>query len=217
MTGDETAGVAIEPGLERIVRLGVLWCAVAPAPGADRALDAPLAEAVGAARGGDVADTSAARALYRAIGVDPTKTRPSSEALLRRVRRGGPFPRINALADIANWCSLQTQLPYGLYDAAAIRPPLVLRRGGPGDAYAGIRKDAVRLDGRLALFDALGPFGNPTSDSARTMTRAATRDVLVAVFAPAAVPRERMARVLDMTSARLAEYAGGAETGRWVS
>lgn len=212
-----TGGVIVEPGLERLVRLGALWGAVAPAPGAERTLDAPLAEAVAAARAGDVADTSVARALYRAIGVDPTKTRPSSEALLRRVRRGEPFPRVNAIVDVGNWCSLEAQLPYGLYDAAAIRPPVELRRGGPGDAYAGIRKDAVHLDGRLALFDALGPFGNPSSDSARTMATAATSRVLVVVFAPAAVSRERMDRVLDMTSARLAEYAGGTEAGRWTS
>lgn len=212
-----TGAVIIEPGLERIVRLGVLWGDVAPAAAADRALDAPLAGAVRAARAGDAADTAASRALYRSIGVDPTKTRPSSEALLRRVRRGEPFPRINVLVDVGNWCSLEAQLPYGLYDAAAIRPPVELRRGGQGDSYAGIRKDAVRLDGRLALFDALGPFGNPTSDSARTMATAATAQVMIAVFAPATVTRERMGRVLDMTSARLAEYAGGAEAGRWIS
>jgi len=109
------------------------------------------------------------------------------------------------------------QLPYGLYDAGALEPPLTLRRGGPGDEYAGIRKEVVHLAGRPALFDGRGPFGNPTSDSARTMTGVRTRSVLAVVFAPRMVSRDRMEHVLDMTAARLAEYAEGREHDRWVS
>jgi DNA/RNA-binding domain of Phe-tRNA-synthetase-like protein len=209
--------IAIEPGLDASVRLGILRCDVGRMHERDAALDAPLAAAEAAVRAGDVAGTDAARALYRAFGIDPTKTRPSSEALLRRVRRGEPLPRINTAVDVCNWCSVEVQLPYGLYDADALDPPLSLRRGGPGEAYAGIRKEAVHLEGRLALFDARGPFGNPTSDSARTMTSPRTRAVLAVVFAPPAITRDRMGRVLDMTAARLAEYAEGRETDRWVS
>ena len=119
--------------------------------------------------------------------------------------------------DVCNWCSLDVQLPYGLYDAGALAPPLALRRGGPGDEYAGIRKESVHLSGRPALFDARGPFGNPTSDSARTMTGEGTRAVLAVVFAPRSTPKVRVEEVLDMTTARLAEYAEGRETNRWVS
>jgi DNA/RNA-binding domain of Phe-tRNA-synthetase-like protein len=209
--------VTIEPGLDQVVRLGVLTCGVGPVQERDPLLDAPLAAAAEAARGGDAAGIEAARALYRAFGIDPTRCRPSSEALLRRVSRGEPLPRINTAVDVCNWCSLEVQLPYGLYDAAEVEPPLALRRGGAGDAYAGIRKEVVHLDGRPTLFDARGPFGNPTSDSARTMTTSRTRAVLVVVFAPRAVSSERMAQILDMTAARLAEYAGGGRTDGWVS
>jgi len=209
--------IDIEPALAAVVRLGVLRCAVGRVRERDASLDARLAAAEETVRAGDVAGLEAARALYRAFGIDPTRTRPSSEALLRRVRRGEPLPRVNTAVDVCNWCSLEVQLPYGLYDADAVAPPLALRRGAPGDEYAGIRKDAVHLDGRPALFDARGPFGNPTSDSARTMTAAGTRSVLAVVFAPATVSRERMGEVLDMTAARLAEYAEGREADRWVS
>jgi len=209
--------VDIEPALGAVVRVGVLWCDVGRVAGLDPALDGPLAASAEAVRAGAVAGFEAARALYRAFGIDPTRTRPSSEALLRRVRRGEPLPRINTAVDVCNWCSLEVQLPYGLYDADALEPPVELRRGRPGEEYAGIRKEAVHLDGRLALFDRRGPFGNPTSDSARTMTTSHTRAVLAVVFAPRTVTRERMGQVLDMTAARLAEYAGGRETDRWVS
>jgi len=209
--------VEIELALDAAVRVGVLRCDLSRVQDRDPALDAPLAGGEHAVRAGAVAGIDAARALYRAFGIDPTRTRPSSEALLRRVRRGEALPRINTAVDVCNWCSLEVQLPYGLYDAGALEPPVALRRGGPGDEYAGIRKEAVHLDGRPALFDGRGPFGNPTSDSARTMTTTRTRAVLVVVFAPRTVTRERMGQVLDMTAARLAEYAGGRETDRWVS
>jgi DNA/RNA-binding domain of Phe-tRNA-synthetase-like protein len=209
--------MTIEPVLAGAVRIGAVRCAVARIEGHDGGLDRPLAAAEEAARAGETAGIDAARSLYRVFGLDPTRTRPSSEALLRRVRRGEALPRVNTAVDVCNWCSLEVQLPFGLYDAGLIEPPVELRRGGPGDAYAGIRKDAVHLDGRPALFDARGPFGNPTSDSARTMTTVRTRDVLAVVFAPASVTRDGMTRVLDVTATRLAEYAGGRETGRWVS
>ena len=60
--------------------------------------------------------TAAVRTMYKRVGLDPTKTRPSSEALLRRVRKGDELPRINSLVDVINWCSLESQLPFGLYD-----------------------------------------------------------------------------------------------------
>ena len=112
--------------------------------------------------------------MYKRLGIDPTKTRPSSEALLRRIRKGDALPRINSLVDVVNWCSVESQLPYGIYDADRIDGSAALRVGRAGESYAGIRKDTVHVDGRLTLVDANGPFGNPTSDSARTMVTTAT-------------------------------------------
>ena len=60
-----------------------------------------------AARAGTVGDVARARALYRRFGVDPTRVRPSSEALLRRLKKGDPLPRINSLVDVANAMSVQ--------------------------------------------------------------------------------------------------------------
>jgi DNA/RNA-binding domain of Phe-tRNA-synthetase-like protein len=211
------SGVVIDEALQSLVRLGTLWCRVARCVDHDEALDEPMSAAAHEAREATAADTAVARALYRAIRIDPTRTRPSSEALLRRVRKGDELPRVNTVVDIGNWCSLEFQLPYGVYDAARLTLPVTLRTGKPGEAYAGIRKDEIHLDGRFALFDTTGPFGNPSSDSARTMVTARVREVLVVVYAPSAVGQERMARILDTTSARLCQYAGGAETARWVS
>jgi DNA/RNA-binding domain of Phe-tRNA-synthetase-like protein len=153
--------------------------------------------------------------MYKRLGLDPTKTRPSNEALLRRIRKGGAIPRINAMVDVINWCSVEWQLPYGLYDRARMRGPVTLRIGRDGEEYAGIRKDVVHVAGRLTVADDDGPFGNPTSDSARTMVTTATTAALVVVYAPAETAPSRLGRVLDLTAERLARICGGHEQARW--
>lgn len=143
------------------------------------------------------------RTMYKRVGIDPTKTRPSSEALLRRVRRGDELPQINSLVDIINWCSLETQLPYGLYDLDKIQGDVVLRLGRPGEEYEGIRKAAVHVADRLTLADEVGPFGNPTSDSARTMVTTATIRALVVIFAPVSVSEASVAHAVTLTRGRI--------------
>lgn len=141
---------------------------------------------------GEVPGLAAARDLYRAFRIDPTRTRPSSEALLRRVLQGKPLPRISNAVDLCNLLSLRFLLPLGLYDAARIVPPVALRRGGTAESYAGIRKDAVNVEERPVLADAEGPFGNPTSDSLRTAVTPFTRSLWLVIFAPASYPPERL-------------------------
>jgi DNA/RNA-binding domain of Phe-tRNA-synthetase-like protein len=171
-------------------------------------LDDPLRMA--AARGRSAVEsaevTAAVRTMYKRVGLDPTKTRPSSEALLRRVRRGDELPRINSLVDIVNWCSLESQLPFGLYDLDRVHGNITLRLGQPGEAYAGIRKDTVHVAGRLTLADETGPFGNPTSDSARTMVTPATHRALVVIFSPGALFTGNAEHALTLTKQRIATY-----------
>jgi DNA/RNA-binding domain of Phe-tRNA-synthetase-like protein len=191
-----------------IVRQGWFFRDGVIAVQAEPRLDEPLRRAAAAMRQAtESADvTAAVRTMYKRVGIDPTKTRPSSEALLRRVRRGDELPRINSLVDVVNWCSLESQLPFGLYDADRIHGSVELRLGRPGEEYAGIRKDTVHVAGRLTLADDRGPFGNPTSDSARTMVTEATTRVLVVIFAPVSIPPAVVDRVAATTAERIAEY-----------
>ena len=184
----------------------------------DPHLDQPLREAAAriAARTEVSPLTGLVRAMYRRVGIDPTKTRPSSEALLRRIRRGEPLPRVNTLVDVGNWCSAEWQLPYGLYDLDRVQSPIELRRGRANESYEGIRKDAVRLEGRMVLADTEGPFGNPTSDSARTMITARTTRALVVIFAPWECDVERLAGVSDATADRIRTFAAGVERMRII-
>ena len=89
-----------------------------------------------------------------------------------------------------------------------------MRRGAAGEAYEGIRKGEVHVEGRPVLADAQGPFGNPTSDSARTMITTATRRALVTVYAPGGYAAGRLEKVLDGTEATLTRACGGTRTLR---
>jgi DNA/RNA-binding domain of Phe-tRNA-synthetase-like protein len=199
----------ISPDLTGIVRAGALWLEGATVVEREPRLDAPFAAAEAAVRIDPPQETAAVRTMYKRVGLDPTKTRPSSEALLRRVRKGDTLPRINSMVDVCNWCSMEFQLPYGLYDAALIEGDTIdLRIGRDGESYPGIRKDEVHVAGRIMLADRVGPFGNPTSDSARTMVTTATRTGLLVVFAPAEITPERLTTVLDVTGARMADFTG---------
>jgi DNA/RNA-binding domain of Phe-tRNA-synthetase-like protein len=208
--------ITVAPDLRDIVRLGFVRLEGVRVEERDDRLDAPLADAERRVRLDPPAERLAVRAMYRRTGLDPTRRRPSSEALLRRVLAGGRLPRVNTLVDVCNWCSLELQLPYGLYDLDRLDGPLELRPGREGEEYAGIRKDAVHLRGRMTLADRRGPFGNPSADSARTMVTPATAGVLAVVFAPAETTFSTLAWTLDLTAARCLEFAGGAETGRGI-
>lgn len=210
--------ITIVPPLDRIITLAVLGLDDLHVRERDKELDQPLAEAVAKLKqGADVEPHLAAtRSLYRKVGIDPTKTRPSSEALLRRVKKGEGLPRVNTLVDLCNWCSAEFQLPYGLYDRERINGEVQLRVGVAGEEYPGIRKDAVHLEGRPTLADAAGPFGNPTSDSARTMVTPKTTRALVVIFVPREVPRTAIERVIDTTAERALRFAHGAEIFRHI-
>ena len=144
-----------------------------------------VARATQAARSGNVGDVARARSLYRRFGLDPTRVRPSSEALLRRLRKGEPLPRINSLVDVANVMSVQLQVPVGLYDLGNVRgDELSIKLGAENEGYAGIGKQRVSVDGRICVADAEGPCGNPSSDSARTMITTATERAAWIYFLP---------------------------------
>ena len=208
---------SVAADIAAVCRPAVAWFDGAQVVEREPRLIARLAEVESLVRQQPPADVAAVRTMYKRVGLDPTKTRPSSEALLRRVRKGDPLPRINTLVDVCNWCSLEFQLPYGLYDAAHVDGDIELRRGREGESYPGIRKDEVNVAGRLTLADARGPFGNPTSDSARTMVTTATVSAIVVVFAPVEMDGRRLVQVLDQTVARMGEFTGCRETARWMA
>lgn len=191
--------LALSADLGSAVQVGVVFAAPVSVVPSGPALEAEIqgaCSALAAQHAGkppaSISGLSEARDLYRSFGIDPTRTRPSSEALLRRVLQGKTLPRILNGVDLCNLCALRFLLPIGLYDAETIRGGVTLRRGRPGESYPGIGKDEVHLEGRPVLADGEGAFGNPTSDSRRTSVTPATRALWMVIFAPAGTPRRTM-------------------------
>ena len=144
-----------------------------------------VARTLQAARADEMVPVARARELYRRFGVDPTRVRPSSEALMRRLRKGEPLPRINSLVDVANAMSVQLQVPVGLYDLDKVKgEELVIRLGAEGETYIGIGKEKVNVAGRICVADGDGPCGNPSADSARTMITTDTERAAWIYFLP---------------------------------
>ena len=144
-----------------------------------------VARTIQVAKSGEVPAAGRARELYRRFGLDPTRVRPSSEALLRRLKKGEPLPRINSLVDVANAMSVQLQVPVGLYDLDKVKGgELVIRLGADGEGYTGIGKEKVNVAGRICVADAEGPCGNPSADSARTMITTDTERAAWIYFLP---------------------------------
>lgn len=154
----------------------------------------------------DIAALEPVRRLYQALGIDPTKTRPSSEALLRRVLQDKPLPEIDPVVDVCNLASLEHQFPLGLYDRAKLQGAVFARVGRDGEGYDGIRKGRVNLSGRALLADDEGAFGAPTSDSARTQVTAGTSALLLVVFGPADRSGEQLSGMLARSAELLARY-----------
>jgi len=209
--------IDIETGLRDRVLLGLAVLEAVSVRDADPALNQEIEAAAAALRErhagrtpSEIEGVAEARALYRAMGLDPTKTRPSSEALLRRILKGDPLYRVNTLVDAVNLVSLRRQLPFGLYDLERIEPPIVLRLGSDGESYPGIRKGEIRVAGRPVLADARGPFGNPSADSERTSIRPGTTRALVIAYGPARLARATLAAAVDDAVATVTRHCGGA-------
>lgn len=137
-------------------RVGAMRRAAAARCRAERALETLAAQPV----------VAAVRRLFRDAGTDPTRYRPSSEALIRRLLKGEELPEIHPVVDLNNCLSVDLAVPACVMAAGSFAPPVVLRRGEPGERYDSLRGD-FDLAGKPLLADAAGPFGTPISDSHR--------------------------------------------------
>ena len=112
---------------------------------------------------------AATRIAYRRCGKDPSRYRPSAEALRRRLLRGMQLYQIDTLVDIINLVSLRSGFSIGGFDADKIQgKQLVLGIGREGEPYEGIGRGVLNIDGLPVYRDAIGGIGTPTSDHERT-------------------------------------------------
>lgn len=119
---------------------------------------------------------------YRKLGKDPSRYRPSAEALTRRIVKGKDIFWINNVVDILNLISLESGFSIGGYDADNIIGPAKLGIGNAGEPYPAIGRGVLNIENLPVFRDDGGAFGSPTSDSTRTMVTDRTTHFLMIIL-----------------------------------
>ena len=151
---------------------------------------------------------AATREAYRRLGKDPSRYRPSAEALRRRLLRGLELYRIDTLVDLINLVSLRTGYSIGGFDADKIQgTDLCLGVGQAGEPFEGIGRGVLNIEGLPVWRDAQGGIGTPTSDHERTKMDVGTRHIL-AIINGYDGDEQRLREAAEMTQELLRKYAG---------
>ena len=125
---------------------------------------------------------AATREAYKRCGKDPSRYRPSGEALCRRILRGISLYQIDTLVDLINLVSIRFGYSIGGFDADKIvGDALVLGIGKAGEPYEGIGRGELNIEGMPVYRDAVGGIGTPTSDNERTKLELGTTHLLTII------------------------------------
>lgn len=129
---------------------------------------------------------SALRRLFRAAGCAPTKYRPASEALLRRLVKGEDLPAIQPLVDLNNCLSAELAVPCCVMVEGSFGAAMTLRSGRAGEAYESLR-GPFNLEGKPLLVDEEGPIDTPITGNQRVKVESGTRRAWLVAYLPAGV------------------------------
>ena len=124
-------------------------------------------------------EIEATRRIYKALGKDPNRYRPSAEALCRRIIRGIPIYKVNTLVDIINMVSIRSGFSIGAFDTAKIQGNIILGVGTKEDEFEAIGRGLLNVEGLPLYRDAIGGIGTPTSDNERTKIVDDTTELLL--------------------------------------
>lgn len=149
------------------------------------------------------------REMFKSEGMNPSRYRPSSEALLRRILKGQELYKINSVVDVNNWCSLEFFLPIGVYDANNIVGKTLTFRLGINESYKGIDEDIQNAQGKILMVDEEKICGGPVSDSDKTMITMNTKRVFMVIYAPQNFQRADLQSILDISIQRMSSFNGG--------
>ncbi|HOI13809.1 MAG TPA: phenylalanine--tRNA ligase beta subunit-related protein [Methanoculleus sp.] len=152
------------------------------------------------------------RDFFWRVGVDPTKTRPASEALVRRILAGKMLPAINTAVDAYNLASVRTGIPIAAFDADTLGGSLSMRFAEEGEAFLGIgmaapvvlQKNQVILTDEDAIV-AVYPY----RDSDATKITPTTTTVHIVACGVPGVEREKVYSAYELAAAYLQGYAPG--------
>jgi DNA/RNA-binding domain of Phe-tRNA-synthetase-like protein len=154
------------------------------------------------------------RDFFWRVGVDPTKTRPAAEALIRRVLRERPLPRINTLVDAYNLASIKTAIPLAAFDEDDLSGELLMREAAEGEEFLGIgmEKPVVLQGGEAVVEDGAKLIAiYPYRDADACKITASTRNTLMLICGVPNVEEEVLARAGRVSVEFVTRFCGGSE------
>lgn len=130
----------------------------------------------------EMSGIAATRRVYRACEKDPSRYRPASEALIRRMLQGKKLYQIDTLVDLVNLASIAYGYSIGGFDADKFEgETLTLGVGKAGEPYEGIGRGMINIEGLPVYRDEKGGVGTPTSDNERTKMELKTTHLVVLI------------------------------------
>ncbi len=149
---------------------------------------------------------AATRRLYKALGKDPGRYRVASEALCRRIIRGLGLYRLTTLIDVVNLVSIKSGYAISGLDAdKLVGDTLTMGVGEKDEAYCGIGRGPLNIEGLPVYRDAQGGVATPTSDEERTKFTPETSHVQININAFA--PEMPLDEAVSWTASLLEKYA----------
>ncbi|KKI91537.1 tRNA synthetase subunit beta [Bacillus sp. SA1-12] len=149
------------------------------------------------------------RKLFKSVGTDPNRYRPSNEALYRRVQKQQFLHTVNSAVDMNNFLSLQYQIPLGIYDADKLESNILIKIGTDQDSYRAINEREVSLAKKLLSADKQGPFGSPYVDSKRTAVTENTSNALHLIYLQPSLQKDEAIQLLQALSSMFTQIHGG--------
>jgi len=152
------------------------------------------------------------RDLYWSLGIDPTKTRPAGEALLRRVLHGDDIQSISNVVDAYNLASLETIVPLSGFDLDLVSPPLEIRFSTERDMFTGVGMNRPMKFPQKALLVAdteqiLSVI--PYRDADRTKINTKTRSVLTVGYGAPGIGKDQLFDAVEKALTYIESTAGG--------
>ncbi len=151
------------------------------------------------------------RDFFWHMGIDPTKVRPASEALLRRILMGRGLPRISPIVDAYNLASVQTLLTFSVFDLKRIVPPLLLRFAHAGETVHLIGGRLKRLKGKEMVLCDSGKIlcVYVHGDTEHTKVTAATKDLLLVAYGIPGISKSELGHGMEIALDYITRFAGG--------
>uniref|UniRef100_C5D5W4 B3/4 domain protein n=1 Tax=Geobacillus sp. (strain WCH70) TaxID=471223 RepID=C5D5W4_GEOSW len=164
----------------------------------------------------DIPELAEWRRAFKTIGTDPSRYRPSSESLYRRIQKKNFIPTIHSAADVNNFFSLYYKIPIGIYDLDKLEGPITIDIGTDQDEYIAINGRTVNFSHKLVSKDVHGPFGSPIVDSQRTAVTKETKNAVQIVYLLPSMKEEQCEKLLQSMQNMFIQIHGGDATFQLV-